>query len=426
MVSGKRAASGQAEAFRAASATLPCIDTPPCPRHPGAAGAACLRPGPDVDVAVGIRTAPPFVTTDPVRGRRGLTFDLWESIAEELAETRRIGCTAFVDCPLGEQLDALARGDLDLVISPLTITAERLERLDFTYQYLSSGLTVAQRASNAIDFRYATGILRETVTHRGVPTAILAFLLANMVLAAFIARGLSVSPGEPLPIRLYRYVIETIVRTIGLKGIGDGGRSTPGRILEVFMAVVGTALSATIFGVLTTALVGSIGASREITLQDLGTHRVATLKDSTAEAFLGQIRRDTAAPDPRLEPVSQRRGAPAPAAPVCVAPDEADAETACVAAGSWDEAMRLLVDGNVELVLGDWAQLTYLARQPDFAGRVAVQSSTFRLEPYGWGVSPRRPDLRAEVDRALMRRVRSTEWRFVVQEYMGSGSILPE
>ena len=53
MVSGKRAASGQAEAFRAASATLPCIDTPPCPRHPGAAGAACLRPGPDVDVAVG-------------------------------------------------------------------------------------------------------------------------------------------------------------------------------------------------------------------------------------------------------------------------------------------------------------------------------------------------------------------------------------
>ena len=55
-----------------------------------------------------------------------------------------------------------------------------------------------------------------------------------------------------------------------------------------------------------------------------------------------------------------------------------------------------------------------------------MQSATFRLEPYGWGVSPRRPELRAAIDRALMARVRSTEWRFVVQEYMGSGSISPE
>jgi ABC-type amino acid transport substrate-binding protein len=68
----------------------------------------------------------------------------------------------------------------------------------------------------------------------------------------------------------------------------------------------------------------------------------------------------------------------------------------------------------------------YLARQPELAEVVSVQSSTFRLEPYGWGVSPHRPELRAAVDRALMRRVRSTEWRFVVQEYMGSGSISPE
>ena len=77
-------------------------------------------------------------------------------------------------------------------------------------------------------------------------------------------------------------------------------------------------------------------------------------------------------------------------------------------------------------MLGDWAQLTYLARLPDFAGKVSVQSETFRLEPYGWGVSRRRPELRAAIDRALMARVRSTEWRFMVQEYMGSGSISPE
>ena len=88
--------------------------------------------------------------------------------------------------------------------------------------------------------------------------------------------------------------------------------------------------------------------------------------------------------------------------------------------------MALLGAGDVDLVLGDWAQLAYLSRLPEFAGRIAVQSTVFRLEPYGWGVSPRRPELRAAIDRALMARVRSTEWRYVVQEYMGSGSISPE
>ena len=110
------------------------------------ADAACLRPGDGVDVAIGVREAPPFIMADPIRGQRGLTFDLWESIERELGEAGLIGRTAFVECPLGDQLDALASGDLDLVISPLTITAERLERLDFTHQYLSSGLTVAQRS----------------------------------------------------------------------------------------------------------------------------------------------------------------------------------------------------------------------------------------------------------------------------------------
>ena len=406
------------------------------------ARAACLRPGDGADVAIGVREAPPFIMADPIRGQRGLTFDLWESIARELGEAGLIGRTAFVECPLGDQLDALASGELDLVISPLTITAERLERLDFTHQYLSSGLTVAQRSSSAIDFGYAAGILRETVTHEGVPRAILIFLLANMVLAAVIARGLrrsadfGIVAGEALPLRLCRYGIETIVRTIGLKGIGDGGRPTPVRIVEIFMGVVGTVLSATIFGVLTTALVGSIGGSRELVLADLPRHRVATLKDSTAQSFLeqlaadeaakGSVRAATAGIDPRLDPIMQVARSAAPAGGGCVDAATADSGARCVVVSSWQEAMQLLAQGEVELVLGDWAQLTYLARQPDLAGVVSVQSSTFRLEPYGWGVSPHRPELRAAVDRALMRRVRSTEWRFVVQEYMGSGSISPE
>ena len=109
------------------------------------ARAACQRSAAGVDVAIGLREAPPFVTEDPIRGRRGLNFELWSSIERELQASGRIGSTEFVDCPLGDQLKALASGDLDLVISPLTITAERMDRFDFTHQYLSSGITVSRR-----------------------------------------------------------------------------------------------------------------------------------------------------------------------------------------------------------------------------------------------------------------------------------------
>ena len=68
-----------------------------------AAGAECAR-AEGVDVAIGVRIAPPFIEVDRIRGRRGLTFDLWASIERELQQQGVIGRTAFVDCPLGAQL----------------------------------------------------------------------------------------------------------------------------------------------------------------------------------------------------------------------------------------------------------------------------------------------------------------------------------
>ena len=223
------------------------------------------------------------------------------------------------------------------------------------------------------------------------------------------------------------------MRTIGLKGIGDGTRSMVMRSLEIFMAVVGTALSATIFGVLTTALVGSIGGSRDLAPRDLAELRVATLVDSTSQALLEEVLRGSepvpaegAAAKPVVSGRLERVSAVRRISSHCVPRPEADAAARCVTTASWGDAVALLAAGEVDAVLGDWAQLSYLARQPQYAEALAVQGATFRLEPYGWGVSRRRPDLRAAVDRALMLRLRSAEWRALVQDYMGSGSISPE
>jgi ABC-type amino acid transport substrate-binding protein len=383
------------------------------------AAASCERPA-GVDVAVGLREAPPFIASEPIRGRRGLSFDLWQSIERQLRAEGLIARTAFVECPLGDQLRALAAGDLDLVISPLTITAERMRRFDFSPQYLSSGITVARRDAGGIDFGYAAAILRDTLGRRGVPAAILVFLSANLILAALLVRalrerdGLGVPPAGPPLRRVGRMSVETVLRTIGLKGIGDGAPSAGVHAAEIAMAVVGAALSATVFGVLTTALVGSVGGQRPLAPADLAGLRVATLVDSTSEAFLEAILRPAGPAAGRVEPVSL---APGP----CAA-----GAGGCVATPTWSEAMALLAAGEVDVVLGDWAQLSYLARQPQHSGQVAVQAAAFQLEPYGWGISRARPELRAAIDRALADRLRSPGWRQLVQEYMGDGSISPE
>lgn len=416
------------------------------------ARADCRAPDPGVDVAIGIRQAPPFVFDDPIRGQRGFAIELWRSIEQELQEDGVIGDTQLIECSLSDQLTALASGRLDLVISPLTITAERMERFNFTHQYLGSGITVAHRRLDIIDFSHATRILRETLAQPGVMRAIFLFLMINLLIAAVVSRAFKyhvdsdIIGREPPPLRWVRACLETFVRTTGLHGMSSEFRSTVTKSLDAFMAIIGTLLSATIFGVLTAALIGSIGNGGDIDIGELSDMRVATLSASTSQAFLETLHdyRDAA---PSVS-VADEVGSPSPVGRrfrvgglagqgsdplatanlerepfTCRPLDASSAEGRCVIAPSWAEAMRYLARGDVEAVVGDWAQLSFLARRGGFGDDIQVQSSAFRNEPYGWGINPRRPGLRDAVDRALMDRLRHPQWRYLVQEYMGSGSI---
>lgn len=406
--------------------------------------ARCPQPDGPVDLVVAMREAPPFIVEDTIRGQRGFAFDVWASVEKELRAAGLVGSSALVTCPLGAQLAGLADGSVDVVISPLTITSDRLASFDFSHQYLSSGTTVAQRASSAINFRYAADILRQTLGHPSVQVAIAVFLAANLLLAGLMSWALrqhsdfSEISREPRPVRMLRYGVEAVIRTIGLRGLGDGLRATSTTMLEIFMAVVGTILSATIFGMLTSALVGSIGGSRTVTLAELPVLRVATLAQSTSAQFLDGLARQAAAEEgtPRTLKLSLARrkadsapaldGASGAGAGHCLPPEAASATDLCLAMPSWEAAMNALAAGQVDAVFGDWAQLSYLARLPAYSDALTVQDTAFWNEPYGWGLSrDLAPEIRTAIDRALIRRLRSPEWRVLVQEYMGDGAISP-
>ena len=78
------------------------------------------------------------------------------------------------------------------------------------------------------------------------------------------------------------------------------------------------------------------------------------------------------------------------------------------------------------MVLGDWAELTYLSRIGSSAGKIRIEDLVFRNEPLGWGYSKSISDISDRIDQALIEKIRSPDWRSLVQQHMGDGSISPD
>jgi ABC-type amino acid transport substrate-binding protein len=288
-----------------------------------------------------------------------------------------------------------------------------MQTVDFSQQYLQSGLTLAEKSSSAIDFEQATTVILQTIMQPGVARAILFFICFNLVLA-FLLRAAFRASGERHADtglgQLFDALVEAIVRTVGLRGYGDTFRTRAGRFLEIFMAVMGTVLSATILGVLTSAFVGSIGVNALVPAERLPQMRIGTLSASTAQAFLIS----------EYEALGISREST-----VCHDADVATAEDRCLLYDAWVDAVTALDNGEVQAVLGDWVALTYLSRLDRFRNRVSVDSAVYRNEPYGWGVARDRPDLRRGIDSGLIEMMRDPRWRKRVEAYLGVGTVAP-
>lgn len=94
-------------------------------------------------LTIGIGGTPPFL----IRSNgsfQGLVPDLWE----EIARINSFEYELVLQTNTQEALDAVAAGELDLLIGPFTITSERLEQVNFTHSFFTSGegLLLQQRS----------------------------------------------------------------------------------------------------------------------------------------------------------------------------------------------------------------------------------------------------------------------------------------
>lgn len=369
---------------------------------------------------IGLSDAPPFVILKKGVPPGGLSVELWRRVEAGLIEDGLISGSRLVRCDAIKEINiALREGSLDMALSPLTVTTERLDIHDMSRQYFLSGLTVATLNSGQIAFDHALDVLVSTLFRPGTMQAMILFLLFNLVLAILIrwllrdARARSDADGAARPGAVVVYVdpfLEAIERTLGLKGISDASSNFAGRLLEIFMAIIGAALSAALLGVLTSAFVSAIGQTERLQADDLLEMHVGVVADSSAEDFLIHASGQDDATADICQPLGSAKGD----------------GLHCSTTETITQLVDPLIDGTVDVVLGDWAELTYLSRIGSSAGEIKVEDLVFRNEPLGWGYGRTMTDLVEHIDRELIENIRSPDWRRMVQQHMGSGSISPD
>jgi polar amino acid transport system substrate-binding protein len=92
---------------------------------------------PSKPLRVGVFLEPPFAMNS-ANGFSGFAVDLWSKIATTLGWT----CDYQQVATIPELLDKLNKGQLDVGVTDLSITSERLQLVDFTQPYLDAGLQV--------------------------------------------------------------------------------------------------------------------------------------------------------------------------------------------------------------------------------------------------------------------------------------------
>lgn len=87
---------------------------------------------------IGVFDRPPFAMKDESGHWSGLAIDLWEKIGRDLNLSYD-----YVEVPFDELIPRLAKGDLDVVVGELGVSADREKVVDFTQPYLTAAAAVA-------------------------------------------------------------------------------------------------------------------------------------------------------------------------------------------------------------------------------------------------------------------------------------------
>jgi polar amino acid transport system substrate-binding protein len=325
-------------------------------------------------VRLAVRELEPFVLVDGDR-YSGFSVQLWEEVAERAGfETEYL----LVD-DVGEQLDAVATGRADAAVGAISITEEREAAWDFSQPIADGGLSVLTTSTD--DSGWWSGLR----TILGVVAWFVLLLLAVLVIAGHAIWLAERHRNPDIPDDYRHGVPEAMwfaVVSVFTVGYGDHvPRSAVGRLVTVAFVIVGVIAVSQFTASLASRLTAERLTSPVESVDDLGGHPVATVRDTTA------------AEEMRTRPVD------------LVEVDDVDA------------AGRMLLEGEVDAVVYDEPALDWFSRG-EGQGRTVLVGGVFDPEYYGVATGEGSA-LTERIDRALLETREDGTWQQIHDEWFG-------
>ncbi len=333
---------------------------------------------PDRELVVGTKEAPPFAMKDAEGNWTGISIDLWRSISQKLGIRFR-----FVEQPSIQQLvDMTARGDCDLSVAAITVTAERERSLDFSQPFYDTGLGIAV----AVDSVSVWHEILRTMISFGFMQAAGALIAISLGVGALIwlferrhnedfgggaAKGLGAS-------------IWWSAEAMTQASTGHRGPKTlAGRILAIIWMVVSIITIAVFTASVTSALTTRQMRGIVNGLEDLPVVRVGAVTGSATVGFLDGER------------IKHQ--------------DFANVQ----------DGFKALVAHKIDAFVYDKPLLAWTAEQ-QFASSVRVLDTVF--DPQNYGVAmPTGSRYREAIDIAILETIQDDKWKQTLFRYLGDG-----
>lgn len=333
------------------------IQEPQEPQVPVAEAAADVETDPQPDpeaptwdtidepLVVAVAGSPPFVVTDD-GAPQGVAVALWNAVAGRAGVPFRLEAAKTVP----EALDGVASGRYDLAIGPISITAERAQRVAFTQPYYESPLSIVVDAEGS----GAWSRLRPFFTKAfAVGVGLLLLVLAIVGVALWWTERKENTEQFPkdavagIAAGLWLALV-----TMTTVGYGDKAPVTAaGRVVAgiwmVIAMLTASSLTASIATALTLSQIGGEGIDAP---EALSGHRVAVVGGAPAAAF---ARRHGA----RLERVDSVR-----------------------------EGLERLAEGEVDAVVHDRAVLAHELDGRDDDAQLVLNPGEYETRGYGFAV----------------------------------------
>jgi len=293
---------------------------------------------------VGVGGTPPFLIEQGNNNFRGIVIDIWQ----EIAFVNNFEYELILYTETQEALDAVATGELDLLIGPFTITAERLQSVNFTQPFFVSSLgVVVQQESPTIWNRVRPFFTKAALSSVG-GLLICLFLVGNGMW--LVERHQN---PEQFPTSYLRGVMSGMwfaFVTLTTVGYGDQTpKTSSGRLITgIWMLISLIAVSSLIGGLASafTLALSELPAESLTQPEDLRGKRMAVVTGTTGETWAAEYR------------------------------------SKLVKCSNVDEAISLVVEGKTDgAIFGRPTLEYYLSQNPD----VPLQLADFRINSENLG-----------------------------------------